>query len=334
MRVPRHWRSSVDISPHAEAATVAILAWFEQLGCSAAEIERARRFDIGGYVGIPFPTLDLQQTTRLGKYLALWLLWDDVDVEQLANGWRIEAADVLSDRRPSDLTRFHEGWWQLLQEFGRRRSDTWMGRLCRLMRRWSDAAAEEAALRIRYRETGELPRAAEQLELRMATIGMYGTACLIEDVVDHEAPPGFYANATIQTLQDLASRIVGLANDLFSFAKDYQSGQLNLVSTLMRESSLSVDDALAVLVRQHDDAVARYDELAAKVAPWAAAGYPASERWIRELRSASLGFGVWESQAPRYMAHQVVSDGRVLRPSFRYIEPSAGLRQARQIVVQ
>jgi hypothetical protein len=320
LTVPRSWRSPVHVSPHAAAAEDATLAWFESLGCSPAELERAKRFDIGGYVGIPFPTLDLDQTVRIGKYLALWLLWDDVDVEGLHNGWRIESADVLAGRRPPDLTRFDEGWWQLMNEFRGTRSRAWIERLCRLMRRWSAAASEEGALRVRHRDTGELPSFANQLELRIATIGMYGTACLLEEIHDDEPPAAFHVHPVVSMLQYLASKIVGLGNELFSFAKDHVEGQLNLVSTSMREFSTNVDDALATLVRLHDEAIEEYDRLAAQIGLWATSIYPGSERWIHDLRVASLGFSLWEAQAPRYVAHQIVSEGRVLRPRFRYVD--------------
>lgn len=320
LKIPRHWKSPLDISPHATAARNAILAWFEQLGCSPAEIKSADRFDIGGYVGIPFPTLDLEQTTRIGKYLALWLLWDDVHVEQLASGWRIDAAAVLDDRRPSDLTRFDEGWWQLMQEFRVSRSPAWIRRLCRLMQRWSNAAAEEAVLKFRHRESGELPRFADQLERRIATIGMYGTACLLEEIHDDEPPRSFHAHPIVQMLQYLASKIVGLGNDILSFAKDCAEGQLNLASTLMHETSVSVHDALAVLVRLHDEALVQYDHLAAQIGSSASKIYPGSERWIQDLRIASLGFSLWEAQAPRYTAHQIVIGGQVVVPRFSYLD--------------
>ncbi|PRP96477.1 terpene synthase family protein [Enhygromyxa salina] len=320
LAVPWHWKSPVSISPHAGAAAAAILEWFEQLGCTAAELDRAERFDIGGYVGIPFPTLDCEQTTRIGKYLALWLLWDDVHVEQLSNDWRIDAAAVLGNRRPPGLTRFDEGWWQLMQEFRVNRSPTWIRRLCDAMQQWSDAAAAEAAVAFHHHETGEVPPFADQLERRIATIGMYGTACLLEEIHDDEPPIAFHAHPIVQMLQYLSSKIVGLGNDMFSLAKDCVENQLNLVSTLMHESSVGVRDALAMLVRLHDEALVQFDHLAAQIEPWAIRIYPGAERWVQDLRVASLGFSLWESQAPRYLAHQIVDNERVLLPRFSYLD--------------
>lgn len=325
LSVPAHWRSPVQISPHAAAANEQILAWFGELGCSSKEIEHARCFDIGGYVGIPFPQLDLDATVRIGKYLALWLLWDDVDVEALSEGWRIGAAEVLEGRRPAQLSRFDEGWWQLMREFSATRSPEWVERLCTIMQRWSDAAQAEAALKFRYQETGELPSFATQLELRIATIGMYGAACLLEELHDQEAPRAFHQHPIISMLQYLGNKIVGLGNDLFSFGKDYAEGQINLVSTLMRERGLELEDALAELVSMHDQALLQYDRLATQIAPWATKLHPAGERWIHDLRICSLGFSVWESQAPRYTAYQLVSEGEVLVPRFDFTKPAMTL---------
>src|SRR5687767_10910084 len=99
-RVPAIWRSAVARNPNAAAAEPRIIEWFRALGCSEGELRRARSFDAAGYVGIPFPELSPEKTLTMGKYLSLWLLWDDVHVESLENRWRISAEHVLSGQPP------------------------------------------------------------------------------------------------------------------------------------------------------------------------------------------------------------------------------------------
>jgi hypothetical protein len=81
--IPPAWRCPIDRNPHAIEAERDVLRWLAELGCTAAEIQRAEKFDIAGYVGMSFPLVSRESTVRLAKSLSMWLLWDDVQVEQL-----------------------------------------------------------------------------------------------------------------------------------------------------------------------------------------------------------------------------------------------------------
>jgi len=299
-----------------------VIAWFESLGCSRVEVDRARKFDAAGYVGIPFPTLPADKTMRIAKYLSLWLLWDDVEVETLDDRFRITAEHVLARRRPEGMSRFDEGWWQLFGELAGWRSPRWIEDLCGAMVTWNDAAVAEAVAMKAHRERGELPSFADQLEMRVATIGMYATVYLLEDVYEIELPRAFHAHPTVLRLKWLANEIVGLGNDILSFGKDYTEDQLNLVTTLMDERGLSVDEALESLVRMHDEALLEYDRLADSIHGWPDELAPTIARWLDDVRYASIGFSLWESQAPRYAAFKVVSRGQVIEPRFSFFPPA------------
>jgi hypothetical protein len=308
-------------NPFAAEAERRVIEWFEQLGCTRAEVERAGKFDAAGYVGIPFPSLSAEKTVRIAKYLSLWLLWDDVEVETLDNRWRIDAAHVLTGRRPEGMTRFDEGWWQLLRELCASRSPRWIDDLCQAMQAWNAAAVDEAVAMQAHRDRGIVPRFEDQLALRIATIGMYATVYLLEDAYDFELPRAFHADPTVVRLKVLANEIVGLGNDILSFGKDYTEDQINLTTTLMHERGLSVDEALEHLVRMHDGALEEYDRLADSLAPWPEDVAPHIARWIEDVRYASLGFSLWESQAPRYTAYKVVARGQVIEPRFSFFPP-------------
>jgi hypothetical protein len=187
-----------------------------------------------------------------------------------------------------------------------------METVCAEMVAWGRAASTEAMAARHYRTTGELPDFDTQLELRIATIGMYATIYLMEDDYDHELPPEFHAHPTVRTLKRLSNVLVGVGNDLFSFGKDLAEGHINLVSTLMLQSRLSAEEAIARLIRMHDDAVAEFDALGATLGGFGAETDALLPRWLRDIRYASLGFTRWEAQAPRYRMHQVVVGGRVL----------------------
>src|SRR5262249_17215860 len=153
-------------NPFAREAEQRVINWLESLGCAREDINRARRFDAAGYVGIPFPTLPRDKTIWTAKYLSLWLLWDDVQVETLDDRWRIDAAHVLSGCRPMGMTCFDEGWWQLLRELAVTHSPRYMRDLCDAMAAWSAAAVEEATAMQQYRDYGVLPTFDWQMESR------------------------------------------------------------------------------------------------------------------------------------------------------------------------
>jgi hypothetical protein len=259
---------------------------------------------------MPFPTLSEPATVATAKYLSLWLLWDDVCVEHGTDRWRIEPGHLVSGRPPEGMNRFEAGWWELFRGMAARRSPAWIARLCGAMATWSDAAAEEA----RVMHGGPMPSFQRRLDLRVATIGMYATIDLLEDLRGFELPDAFHAQPAVQRVKWLANLLVGLGNDIFGCGKDFAEGQVNLVSALMAEEGLSAADALERLVRMHDDAIAEFDRLAREIGD-----SDTVSRWLDDVRYASLGFSLWEAQAPRYQAHRLVCDGRVIVPGFEFL---------------
>jgi hypothetical protein len=324
-RIPVHWRSPLARNPYAFEAERQVLSWLHDLGCTPAEVERARRFDVAGYVGIPFPYLSGEMTNRIGKYLSMWLLWDDLQIESLADRWRIDARHVLDGAPPDGMTRFDHGWWQLFREFAARRSGAWIEDLCASMSTWNDAAAREAVAMKDMRDHGIVPEFAMQVEMRIKTIGMYATVYLLEDAYGFELPRAFHEDPRVRKLKKLSNKIVGLGNDVFSCGKDLAEGHLNLVSTLIRGGEAG-DDALEQVIRMHDQAIDEYDRLASSLRSWGREEDLFIERWLQDVRYASLGFSLWESQAPRYTAHKVVFNRVVIEPSFSFVAECSDYR--------
>jgi len=308
--IPAEWRCEVRCNPHAAAAARAVRDWFSSLGCSEEELARAERFDVAGYVGIAFPLAPLERTVLLAKFVSLWLLWDDVHVESRHSRWRLDGESVRAHEAPASFSHFDRGWRMLFRELAGRRSVAWIDGLCATMRAWDEAAAAEASLFNRFVETGTLPTFDVQLELRIVTIGMTPTIALLEDVHDRELPSEFHELPGVERLKRLAGLLVGLGNEIYSFGKDLAEGHANLASNLILNGSLSALDALAQLIEMHDVGVREFDRGASTLQ----ATHPSASTWLRDLRFATLGFTVWESNAPRYADHQVITGGKVLEP--------------------
>lgn len=317
-QVPDAWRPRA-VNPHAQEAAHEVLDWFAGLGCTLPELQRARKFDVAGYVGIPFPNLSYERTVLTAKYLSLWLLWDDVRVERLSGGWRVTADALREGQPPEGMTRFDLGWWEIFRELAASRSHEWMESLCGAMATWAEAAAREATWMRRYREHGMSPDLETQMEMRIATIGMYATVYLLEDAYGFELPRAFHEDATVRRLKWLSSQIVGIGNDVFSFGKDAAEDQPNLATTLMRQAGVGADDALERLIAAHDGALLEFDRLASSLRSWGREVDGVIGKWLQDVRYASLGFTLWEAQAPRYTAHKVVVHGRVVEPEICFL---------------
>lgn len=319
LKVPASWRPPVSINRHAEEVGKATAVWIAAIGCSAWQVRRVLDFQASHYVGIPFPLLDYEKTLWLSKYLSLWLLWDDVEIESRKNHWRIEARHVLEKTPPKDASQYDLAWLELLIEAAQTMSAGWLEVLTKAMFSWNDAALEEARLGELYRQDGSMPRFAVSLRNRTHTIGMYGTACLIEYALGAELPVDFHEHSIVRRMKTLSSMIVGLGNELFSLAKDQANGQINVIAVLAAKVAVPLLDAVAGMIRLHNATVLEYDHLEQQLPRWGAAWDPLIKEWVQNLRYCSLGFTVWESQAPRYNKQKLVVGGRVLEPTFVYI---------------
>jgi len=312
--VPASWQSEVRRNVHAPVAARDVLKWFEELGCSKAELARAKRFDVAGYVGFAFPEAPKEPLVLIAKFISLWLLWDDVHVESRAFRWCLDATSIAAPEPPRSFSRFDRGWWLLFRELAERRSGVWVEGLCEAMRVWDEAAATEAGNFAKFTESGQLPEFEQQLELRVATIGMTPTIFLLEDIHGWELPRGFHGLPAVKRLKSLSGLLVALGNEVFSFAKDLEEQQPNLALNLVLSSGYSAADAVARLITMHDEGVAEFDRVAANIVE----SEPFAELWIRDLRFATLGFTIWESEAPRYSSHKVLHGDRVIEPTLSF----------------
>jgi hypothetical protein len=316
---PMHWKSPIAVNPYAEKVERLTLRWLADLGCSHDLIDRVRQFRPGHHAGIPFPLTASEKTLRLAKYLGLWLLWNDLGNDGHELRLRLTSEHVLTDQRPAGLMPLELGWLELLQEFAILRSPDWVEDLCQAMADLSEATAKEAADNQRHRDAGVLPSFSEGLKHSTETSGMDAAVYLLEDSYDFELPRAFHDHPATRRLKLLASQIVGLGNDIISFGKDHAQRRTNLVTILMHENSIPVETAMADLIQMHNDTVNEYDCVAAELPRWTPATDYYVRRWLKDLRYACLGFSLWAAGAPRYTAYKVLSNGKIIEPTFSYL---------------
>jgi len=91
---------------------------------------------------------------------------------------------------------------------------------------------------------------------------------------------------------------------------------LNLSTTLAHKHTISGIQVLAVIIRQHNNAIEQFDAWTARALPRLTRLYAEASRWVEALQVASMGFGLWETEAPRSHTHRTKFDGRVIAPCF------------------
>jgi hypothetical protein len=69
----------------------------------------------------------------------------------------------------------------------------------------------------------------------------------------------------------------------------------------------------------HNEAVEAFDRLAMTIGTWPAEENLLIQRWLQDVRYASIGFSIWETQAPRYTADKLIVNGRVIEPGVAWI---------------
>lgn len=317
LRIPDHWKAEPMLNIHASTIEKDVIQWFVELGFDERSREIIRTFAPGNYAGASFPMANRRELSLIARYLSLWLLWDDEDVESQNRGFQLQWRHLAETDDPP-TNRFDRAWWTIFRELALERSPFWIQQMLDAMHIWSSAALAEARV-VNQRHRRSKPISfAEALQSRIATIGMYATGNLVEYAHRLELPQVFHENAIVRRLKVLAGKIVGLGNDLSSLGKDIDSEYVNVVLVLADERSISLREAIRCIARMHDESLVEFDHHAQSVPSFGAAHDAAVQIWLRDLRYACLGFTLWESAAPRYTAFKILVNGAAIEPRFEF----------------
>jgi hypothetical protein len=162
-----------------------------------------------------------------------------------------------------------------------------------------------------YRDRGACPEVAALFDCRTISIGMFPTFHLIEYAEGFELPDELHEHAAVVELKRLASRLVGMGNDLGGLATDIRNRWLNLVLVEAERSSLALADAFAHIVAIHNHEVGAFDRLVEQLAgrlPDLDPDTGAQLRgWVQAVRHNVYGFALWESTAQRYQEFKAIA---------------------------
>jgi hypothetical protein len=181
----------------------------------------------------------------------------------------------------SQITNTHRFWQRTLEII----TPLCRNRYIRYWKRYTDGVVQQAA----DRDRKHINSIESYFPLRRLTIGTppaYGLIDLYLNIPDY-----MIEHPTVQRLSDLATDMISMCNDLYSYNIEQArgDGDHNLVTVVMNDLGLSVEHAYEWIGRHHDDVLNEFLTLYANL-PW----FPyESEITNAELREYVYGLGDW-----------------------------------------
>jgi hypothetical protein len=308
LRFPRHWRSTPLRNPEAARLERDTLSWLRgyDIGIDPAEAEKLRKFDCAGYGGYSLPQADYETALLVTQFISLWLFWDDLQVEEELSWDASAVVQALTEpTAPRTSSRYVAAWADLGRRLQRCQSAAWLKELSVTMQQWLDNAKFETRM-ARAFQRGRCPDVSTAFSCRTISIGMYPTFHLIEYTQRSELPRSFHQHPAAIELKRLASRLVGMGNDLGGLAKDLRHRWLNLVVVLEEREGLDLATAFQRLVDLHNADVLGFDRVAATLPSWGPQADARIRSWVDAVRHNVHGFTLWESLAERYQDRKAV----------------------------
>ncbi len=182
-------------------------------------------------------------------------------------------------------------------------SAVWMDRFSQHVATFFAAGAWEATNRAR----GITPDVTNYINMRPHTSGMYAFVELSAMAERIDLPPAVRAHPTLERLTFLATIVACWMNDLVSFGKELQQGDVhNLVLTLRYKYHLTLQEAVERAAALHDAEVRAFIDLEQRLPVFGVALDARVQQYISLLRSMMRGNLDWSYTTGRYVLMQDV----------------------------
>lgn len=327
LRFPRSWKPDFTGNRYAASIERETLAWLRShgIGSSPHEAEKLAKFNCAKYGGYSLPMADYRAGLLVTQFISLWLFWDDVQVEQ-EEAWDIEevVAALTGSQLPCSSCRYVAAWADLGQRLRRTQSEAWLQSLVTAMRQWLENAKLETRMAKAFKGAGALPSVARLFDCRTISIGMYPTFYLIEYAEGVELGELFHQHPIVVEMKRIASRLVGMGNDLGGLARDIANRWLNLVLVLMQEASTTIVEAFQSIVDIHNADVLLFERLASQLPTWGDQRDVLVQGWVQAVRYNIHGFTLWEATSERYREYRAILGKKALVAPVCYVRPGRG----------
>jgi hypothetical protein len=314
---PSSWRPS--LNPYAALSSEAAAQWFRALGVvhddRSSRVLREERADL--YGGFPYPHANFEHLTTVTKFLALWMLFDDLVTEATGDYWSAHgltiddyAASLRGEAPPPRADPFLRAWAALGRAFADRMSPAWSARLSDRFVAWLRMTIRERETYAALREQRRLPDPATYLEIRTVTVGVLPTFHFIEYVEGFELGREAIEHPIVAKLHADGVLLELLSNDLASLEKDMAAGWPNMVTVIQAAEQLSLPDAVERVVEKHNGVLAEFLALEAALPDLGPAIDPFLRAYVERMHYVVRGFAEFQLRAERYRWKAELAPGR------------------------
>jgi len=255
---------AVEPNGHLDAAEAQTLRWALHHGLVSPGKEEARFAAIrcGSCAAHTYPRASAE-VVELGANLIGWLfLFDDAygewsgEIVALETTLQTFEPLLFHGELPSEPLSFHLALADLRQRLLALGGRELVQRFAYSMRRYF----EGCFLEFPYRKTGRSPSLSVYRSLRRWSIGVLPVLDLVELTLVHPLEAAMAGKESVWALRDRAATLCAWANDLYSFHKERDDRDPhNLVSVLMRERHLPIEDAFTDAVRLYNADLAAFE---------------------------------------------------------------------------
>jgi hypothetical protein len=294
--------STNTINTHVSTAQHRSVEWAERLALIQGEPQKNRlhRSKIAWLVGRVSPTASLEGLQVASDWTTLFCLMDDRIEDPTLHP--IQASALLSQW----LRSFREGTASqdaISQAFAdlHQRMRTSEGRFQNFLSRIEELCLcfSWEAIHRRQKITPDLET---YLHMREISVGIFAELALSGFTDGIDLPLEILEHPSLKRLMVLVSRVVGCANDLFTYEKELQQGELhNLVHVLMTREQLSKEEAISTAIQIHDDAVREFHRLSQELPTFEGEEHNV-RRFVSLLERWMSGHLEWAKETGRYRA--------------------------------
>ena len=276
---PPHWECQRH--PQALHCSLRIKAWLRK-DFPTVPYAFLNKMDIAGYSGWPFAACSARTVYVVGKFFSYWIVFDDI----LEKGdTPIPTEEILSAFSPFPPLVAHplaQGWSSCVDEF-RYMPQEYLRVWKEDFKEWMDGAFLEREAFQHHRETGKILTMEEYMEIRRITVGQAPST----HFMFLENPAlwlSIYKTTPWKKAVALCVEIVAMINDFFSYQKDREADNLNLLYCFCQGHLTR--EALCGFLALFQKKFVEFDLLAKDIPPELAYG----------LQSNMYGFWVWHGE--------------------------------------
>ncbi|MCH9686680.1 MAG: hypothetical protein K0V04_34930 [Deltaproteobacteria bacterium] len=296
-------------NPAAMQAEDAATRWVLEQGLLTDDrtAKRYHAVSVGRLAAMTHPEASPEILALISQVMAWIFVQDDIYDTAPAHEQRPELLEakfarylhVLRTRRaPADAGPTTRALVDLARRLHARGSERWYAHFIETMRRfWIDGIVVETY----YRARGISPDPASYMAMREQTVGVYICLDLVELASGCELTEELRADPILRRMTWLTSRIIAYVNDVFSYEKEREAGDMNnFLQVTLRYESYDLAEVVDHVVRTHDrelDQFCQLDGTTRDHGPWARR---IVERYVEGCRSWMTGALAWQQVAGRY----------------------------------